>query len=92
MEMIVNGIEVLFIVIGGSACRDVIPEGDIKPRKTTDIDMVLVPQELSAGFIGTPADHWIFGHSHLLYAAAAGRYSAVEQKSEIYSGTGRQQF
>lgn len=63
MEMIVNGIEVFreafapfadsFIVIGGSACRAVIPEGDIKPRKTTDIDMVLVPQELSAGFIGT---------------------------------------
>lgn len=49
MEMIVNGIEVLFIVIGGSACRDVIPEGDIKPRKTTDIDMVLVPQDCLRG-------------------------------------------
>ncbi|MBQ8461137.1 MAG: hypothetical protein IJ543_01815 [Bacteroidales bacterium] len=65
MEEIVNGIEVFreafapfsdsFIVIGGSACRAVIPEGDIRPRKTTDIDMVLVPQELSAGFIGSSA-------------------------------------
>ena len=63
MEEIVNGIETFreaftpfadsFIVIGGSACRAVIPDGDIRPRKTTDIDMVLVPQELSAGFIGT---------------------------------------
>ena len=63
MEEIVNGIEVFreaftpyadsFIVIGGSACRAVIPDGDIRPRKTTDIDMVLVPQELSAGFVGT---------------------------------------
>lgn len=63
MEEIVNGIDVFrkafapfadsFIVIGGSACRAVIPEGDIRPRKTTDIDMVLVPQELSAGFVGT---------------------------------------
>ena len=62
MEEIVNGINVFreafapfadsFIVIGGSACRVVIPEGDIRPRKTTDIDMVLVPQELSAGFVG----------------------------------------
>lgn len=63
MEEIVKGIDAFraafapfsdsFIVIGGSACRAVIPEGDIRPRKTTDIDMVLVPQELSAGFIGT---------------------------------------
>ena len=63
MEEIVNGIETFreaftpfadsFIVIGGSACRAVIPDGDIRPRKTTDIDMVLVPQELSTGFIGT---------------------------------------
>lgn len=63
MEGIVNGIDVFreafapyadsFIVIGGSACRAVIPDGDIRPRKTTDIDMVLVPQELSAGFVGT---------------------------------------
>ena len=63
MEEIVNGIETFreaftpfadsFIVIGGSACRAVIPDGDIRPRKTTDIDMVLVPQELSADFIGT---------------------------------------
>ena len=63
MEEIVSGIDVFretfatyadsFIVIGGSACRAVIPEGDIRPRKTTDIDMVLVPQELSADFVGT---------------------------------------
>ena len=63
MEEIVSGIDVFretfatyadsFIVIGGSACRAVIPEGDIRPRKTTDIDMVLVPQELSADFVST---------------------------------------
>ena len=63
MEEIVNGIEIFreafapfadsFIVIGGSACRAVIPEGEITPRKTTDIDMVLVPQKLSKGFVGT---------------------------------------
>ena len=63
MEEIVKGVDVFrdafapfsdsFIVIGGSACRAVIPDGEIRPRKTTDIDMVLVPQELSAGFIGT---------------------------------------
>lgn len=63
MEGIVSGIDVFrdafapfadsFIVIGGSACRAVIPEGEIRPRKTADIDMVLVPQRLSAGFIGT---------------------------------------
>ena len=67
MEEIVNGIEVFrdafapyadsFIVIGGSACRAVIPDGDIRTRKTTDIDMVLVPQEFSAGFVGT---FWTF--------------------------------
>lgn len=63
MEELVNGIGLFnkafapfadsFIVIGGSACRAVIPEGDIRPRKTTDIDMVLMPQKLSPGFIGT---------------------------------------
>lgn len=63
MEEIVHGIDVFreaftphadsFIVIGGSACRAVIPDGEIRPRRTTDIDMVLVPQELSSGFIGT---------------------------------------
>ena len=67
MEEIVNGIDVFresfapyadsFIVIGGSACRAVIPEGEIKPRKTTDIDMVLIPQGLSVGFIST---FWTF--------------------------------
>ena len=63
MEEIVDEIETFreaftpfadsFIVIGGSACRAVIPDGDIRPRKTTDIDMVLVAQELSTGFTGT---------------------------------------
>ncbi|MBR5703808.1 MAG: hypothetical protein IKX45_06110 [Bacteroidales bacterium] len=63
MEEIVDGISTFrkaftpfaesFIVIGGCACRAVIPDGDIRPRKTTDIDMVLVPQELSPGFIST---------------------------------------
>ena len=63
MAEIIDGIDVFheafapfvdsFIVIGGSACRAVIPDGDIRPRKTTDIDMVLVPHALSSGFVGT---------------------------------------
>ena len=62
MEEIVNGIDIFrkafapyssaFIVIGGSACRAVLNDGAIRPRRTRDIDMVLVPQELSGGFIG----------------------------------------
>ena len=63
MEEIVSGIDAFretfvpyaddFIVIGGSACRAVLQDIAIRPpRKTVDIDMVLVPQELSEGFIG----------------------------------------
>ena len=63
MEEIVSGIDAFretfapyadeFIVIGGSACRAVLQDIAIRPpRRTVDIDMVLVPQELSEGFIG----------------------------------------
>lgn len=63
MEEIVSGIDAFrdafvpyadeFIVIGGSACRAVLQDIAIRPpRRTADIDMVLVPQELSEGFIG----------------------------------------
>lgn len=31
-----------FIIIGGSACRAVLADGPIMPRRTRDIDMVLV--------------------------------------------------
>jgi hypothetical protein len=63
VEEIVSGIDAFgktfvpfadeFIVIGGSACRAVLQDIAIRPpRKTADIDMVLVPQQLSDGFIG----------------------------------------
>ncbi|MBQ9311061.1 MAG: hypothetical protein IJ222_09430 [Bacteroidales bacterium] len=41
-----------FIVIGGSACRAVLSEGPILPRRTRDIDMVLVLEKVGRGFIG----------------------------------------
>ena len=41
-----------FIVIGGSACRAVLPNGPIQPRRTRDIDMVLVLESIDAEFIG----------------------------------------
>ena len=41
-----------FIVIGGSACRAVLAEGPIQPRRTRDIDMVLVLENVGRDFIG----------------------------------------
>lgn len=40
-----------FIVIGGSACRAVLPDGPIQPRRTRDIDMVLVLENMRKDFI-----------------------------------------
>lgn len=62
MEEIVKGIDAFqeafspysnaFIVIGGSACRAVLQDGIVRPRRTKDIDMVLAVQELNHDFIG----------------------------------------
>ena len=41
-----------FIVIGGSACRAVLSDGPIQPRRTRDIDMVLVLENVGKDFIG----------------------------------------
>lgn len=41
-----------FIVIGGSACRAVLSDGLIQPRRTRDIDMVLVLENVGKDFIG----------------------------------------
>ena len=40
-----------FIVIGGSACRAVLSDGLIQPRRTRDIDMVLVLENVGKDFI-----------------------------------------
>ena len=40
-----------FIVIGGSACRAVLSDGPIQPRRTRDIDMVLVLENVGNNFI-----------------------------------------
>ena len=40
-----------FVVIGGSACRAVLSDGPIQPRRTRDIDMVLVLENVGKDFI-----------------------------------------
>jgi len=42
-----------FVIIGGAACRATLSEGRIIPRKTKDIDMVLVLERLDADFVKT---------------------------------------
>lgn len=46
-----------FIIIGGSACRAVLSDGPIQPRRTRDIDMVLVLENVRKDFI---AAFWKF--------------------------------
>lgn len=46
-----------FIVIGGSACRAVLSDGPIQPRRTRDIDMVLVLENMGKDFISA---FWTF--------------------------------
>ena len=46
-----------FIVIGGSACRAVLSDGPIQPRRTRDIDMVLVLDNMGKDFINA---FWTF--------------------------------
>ena len=46
-----------FIVIGGSACRAVLSNGPIQPRRTRDIDMVLVLENMGKDFISA---FWTF--------------------------------
>lgn len=46
-----------FVIIGGAACRAILSEGRYSPRKTKDIDMVLVLDQLDKIFIDT---FWAF--------------------------------
>ena len=40
-----------FVIIGGAACRAVLSDGPLPPRKTKDIDMVLILERLDRSFI-----------------------------------------
>ena len=40
-----------FVIIGGAACRAELMDGPIEPRRTTDIDMVLVLENLDKDFV-----------------------------------------
>lgn len=42
-----------FVIIGGAACRAVLSDGPLPPRKTKDIDMVLILERLDRSFIST---------------------------------------
>ena len=58
-----------FVIIGGAACRAVLADGPVTPRKTTDIDMVLVLERLDRSFIST---FWSF--------IKAGAYKCAKRK------------
>ncbi len=77
--MIVDGIDIFektfskykesFVIIGGAACRATLSEGRYTPRKTKDIDMVLVLEGLNKDFID---DFWSF--------IRAGNYKCATRK------------
>lgn len=58
-----------FVIIGGAACRATLSEGRYTPRKTKDIDMVLVLENLDKDFIGA---FWSF--------IKAGNYKCATRK------------
>lgn len=58
-----------FVIIGGAACRAVLADGPVTPRKTVDIDMVLVLEHLDRSFIST---FWSF--------IKAGDYKCAKRK------------
>ncbi len=78
-KMIVDGIDIFektfskykesFVIIGGAACRATLSEGRYTPRKTKDIDMVLVLEGLNKDFID---DFWSF--------IRAGNYKCATRK------------
>lgn len=70
-----------FIIIGGAACRATLSEGIYTPRKTKDIDMVLVLDRLDKTFIDT---FWSFikaGH----YKCATRKDKDGQKKYVLYS-------
>lgn len=58
-----------FVIIGGAACRAVLADGPVTPRKTVDVDMVLVLERLDRSFIST---FWSF--------IKAGAYKCAKRK------------
>lgn len=70
-----------FIIIGGAACRATLSEGRYTPRKTKDIDMVLVLEHLDKEFIDA---FWSFiraGH----YKCATRKDKEGQKKYVLYS-------
>lgn len=60
-----------FVIIGGAACRAVLADGPVTPRKTVDIDMVLVLEKLDRSFISA---FWSF--------IKAGGYKCAKRKAQ----------
>ena len=60
-----------FVIIGGAACRATLSDGRYTPRKTKDIDMVLVLERLDKNFIDT---FWAF--------IKAGQYKCATRKDK----------
>ena len=70
-----------FVIIGGAACRATLSEGRYTPRKTKDIDMVLVLEHLDKEFIDA---FWSFikaGH----YKCATRKDKEGQKKYVLYS-------
>ena len=70
-----------FVIIGGAACRATLSEGRYTPRKTKDIDMVLVLENLDKDFIDA---FWAFikaGH----YKCATRKDKDGQKKYVLYS-------
>jgi hypothetical protein len=90
-QLIVDGIEVFektfsqykdsFVIIGGTACRAMLSEGIYAPRRTEDIDMVLVLDRLDKDFIDT---FWAFIKSGM-YRCATRKGEDGQKKYVLYS-------
>lgn len=75
-----------FVIIGGAACRAVLSDGPVTPRKTVDIDMVLVLERLDHSFIST---FWSFIKAGG-YRCAKRKDSKGNPKYVLYSFVGGQ--
>lgn len=70
-----------FVIIGGAACRATLSEGRYTPRKTKDIDMVLVLENLDKDFIDA---FWSFIKAGN-YKCATRKDNDVRKKYVLYS-------
>lgn len=70
-----------FVIIGGAACRATLSEGRYTPRKTKDIDMVLVLENLDKDFIDA---FWSFIKAGN-YKCATRKGNDVRKKYVLYS-------